>query len=60
MISVESVVAEQFPAIERTNPFLKNSFLRFLRFIFHEREFQRFEASYPHLKGHSYFSKAHF
>ena len=58
MISVESVVAEQFPAIERSNPFLKNSFLRFLRFIFHEREFQRFEASYPHLKGLDFVEQA--
>lgn len=51
MISIESVVAEQFPAIESGNPFLKSSFLRFLRFIFHENEFQRFEQAYPHVVG---------
>lgn len=51
MISVENVVAENFPAIESGNPFLKNSFLRFLRFIFHESEFVRFEQNYPHLMG---------
>ena len=51
MISVETVVAEQFPAIQTSNPLLKQSFLRFLRFIFHESEFQRFEQTYPHLMG---------
>ncbi len=58
MISVKNVVAEQFPAIESGNPFLKNSFLRFLRFIFHESEFQRFEASYPHVKGIDFVEQA--
>ena len=51
MISVENVVEENFPAIKSSNPFLKNSFLRFMRFIFHESEFQRFEQNYPHLHG---------
>lgn len=58
MISVESVVAENFPAIESGNPFLKNSFLRFLRFIFHESEFQRFEQTYPHLVGVDFVEQA--
>lgn len=58
MISVENVIAENFPAIESGNPFLKNSFLRFLRFIFHESEFQRFEQSYPHLDGIDFVEQA--
>ncbi|MDC2889451.1 1-acyl-sn-glycerol-3-phosphate acyltransferase [Psychrosphaera sp. G1-22] len=58
MISVENVVAENFPAIESGSPFLKNSFLRFLRFIFHESEFQRFEQTYPHLVGVDFVEQA--
>lgn len=51
MISVEHVISEQFPAIQNSNPLIKNSCLRFLRFLFHEQEFQGFASEYPHMVG---------
>ena len=51
MISVEQIVATQLPKIQAGNPLVKNSLIRFLKYLFHEREFTQFEKSYPHLKG---------
>lgn len=51
MISIKSVIAEQFPKVENGNPLIKNSLIRFLRILFHESEFERFEQNYPHLLG---------
>lgn len=51
MISVERVISQQFPAIETNHPLVKNTFLRFLRFLFHENEFQLFAKDFPHLIG---------
>jgi putative hemolysin len=51
MISVESIVAKQLPKIDASAPIIKNSLVRFLKYLFHESEFNQFEKSYPHLKG---------
>ena len=51
MISVESVVAENLPAFFQQSPGLKNTVVSFLRYLFHESEFKRFEQNYPHLSG---------
>lgn len=51
MISVENIVATQLPKIESGNKLVKRSLIRFLKYLFHEREFNQFEKTYPHLKG---------
>ena len=51
MISVENIVATQLPKIESGNKLVKHSLIRFLKYLFHEREFNQFEKSYPHLTG---------
>ena len=58
MISVEQIVAQNFPAVDSGNPLIKRSFLRFLRFLFHEKEFQQFEQAYPHLQGRDFVEQA--
>lgn len=51
MISVENVVAENFPSLQRKSPTLKRPLLACLRYLCHEREFQWFEEKYPNLSG---------
>ncbi len=51
MISVENIVATQLPKIQAGNKLVKTSLIRFLKYLFHEREFNQFEKAYPHLKG---------
>lgn len=51
MISVENIVATQLPKIESGNKLVKSSLIRFLKYLFHEREFNQFEKTYPHLTG---------
>lgn len=51
MISVESVVFENFPGFINKSPKIQKTLLRFLRYLFHESEFKRFEKTYPHLCG---------
>lgn len=58
MISVEKIVATQLPKIQAGNPLVKNSLIRFLKYLFHEREFNQFEKSYPHLKGIDFVEQA--
>ena len=51
MISVETVVSENFPPFVQNSPKLKKTLLVLLRYLFHESEFKRFEETYPHLSG---------
>lgn len=51
MISIESVVAENFPSLQHKSPKLKRPLLAVLRYLCHEREFQWFEEKYPNLTG---------
>ena len=51
MISIENVVAENFPSLQRKSPKIKRPLLAFLRYLCHEREFQWFEEKYPNLTG---------
>ena len=51
MISVESVVFENFPGFINQSPKIQKTLLRFLRYLFHESEFKRFAETYPHLCG---------
>ena len=58
MISVESVVAERFPAFVRNTPQVQKPIVAVLRYLFHEAEFKRFEQSYPHLSGFDFVEQA--
>ena len=51
MISVETVVFENFPSFINKSPKIQKTLLKFLRYLFHESEFKRFEETYPHLCG---------
>ena len=51
MISVENVVADNFPGLEKARPKIHKTVLAVFRYLFHEREFKLFEEAYPHLKG---------
>lgn len=51
MISVETLVAEKFPRFVTQRPLLTRPTVAFLRKLFHESEFKRFESNYPYLKG---------
>jgi putative hemolysin len=51
MISVETLVAEKFPRFVSQRPLLTRPTVAFLRKLFHESEFKRFESNYPYLKG---------
>ena len=47
MISVESLVAEKFPRFVSQRPLLSRPTVAFLRKLFHESEFKRFEHCCP-------------
>jgi putative hemolysin len=51
MISIENVVAENFPSLQRKSPKIKRPLLAMLRYLCHEREFHWFEEKYPNLSG---------
>ena len=51
MICVESVVAAQFPALQKRHQGIRKPLLAILRYLFHESEFQSFAQQYPHLRG---------
>lgn len=51
MISVDNVVSKQFPPVVQKHGFLRKPLTAFLRYLFHESEFKKFEQDYPHLKG---------
>ncbi len=58
MISVETVVAERFPAFVSNTPRVRKPILAVLRYLFHEPEFKRFEQIYPHLCGFDFVEQA--
>ncbi|NVK25667.1 MAG: lysophospholipid acyltransferase family protein [Gammaproteobacteria bacterium] len=51
MISVDNIIAERLPKLNTSSPLIKTPIVRFLKYLFHEREFTHFEKSYPHLTG---------
>jgi len=51
MLSADSILSQQFPAIDHNLSLLKKPLLAFFRYLFHEREFQAFAQKYPHLYG---------
>jgi len=51
MISVETVVFENFPSFIHKSPKIQKTLIKFLRYLFHESEFKRFEETYPYLCG---------
>jgi len=51
MLNVEELIEQRFPAFEKKPPLLRRPLRAALRFLFHEREQQRFQQQYPHLKG---------
>lgn len=51
MLDVEHFIQERYPQFLTKPPLLRKPLLGALRRLFHERELQQFEASYPHLKG---------
>ena len=57
MISVESIVAEQLPKIDSSNPLIKSSALRLLKYLFHESEMTEFGKAYPNLNGIDFVEK---
>lgn len=51
MLNVESLTAEHLPGLQQKPPMLRKSLQAILRILFHEKELNRFQALYPHLKG---------
>jgi len=51
MLNVEQLIEQRFPDFEKRSPLLKRPCRAALRLLFHEREQQRFQQQYPHLKG---------
>ena len=57
MISVENIVAERLPKIDSSNPLIKSSALRLLKYLFHESEMTEFAKNYPKLEGVDFVEK---
>ena len=51
MISVEQIFEDRFSALNRRSPIIRNSFLHWMKLLFHEAEFRQFEADHPQLQG---------
>jgi len=51
MLNVDQLIEQRFPDFDKKPPLLKRSLRAALRLLFHEREQQRFQQQYPHLKG---------
>lgn len=57
MISVDSVIDEQFPRISKGSPRIKKTLSALLKYLFHEAEFKQFERDYPYLQGLDFVEK---
>ncbi|MDF1691349.1 MAG: lysophospholipid acyltransferase family protein [Zhongshania sp.] len=57
MISVDSVIDEQFPRISKGSPRIKKTLAALLKYLFHEAEFKQFERDYPYLQGLDFVEK---
>jgi putative hemolysin len=57
MISVDSVIDEQFPKISKGYPRIKRTLSALLKYLFHEAEFKQFEKDYPYLQGLDFIEK---
>jgi len=51
MLNIETLTAEHIPGLNGKSPLLRKSLKAILRILFHEKQLQRFQASYPHLEG---------
>jgi putative hemolysin len=51
MLNVETLTTEYLPELSGKPPLLRKSVQAALRILFHEKQLQRFQASYPHLEG---------
>lgn len=57
MFTVEQVLSERYPALQRRHPVIRSTLAAFLRLLFHERRFRQFAASFPHLEGMAFVDK---
>lgn len=51
MISVEQILEDRFAGLNRRSPIIRNTFLRWMKLLFHEAEFRQFETDHPQLQG---------
>lgn len=51
MISVEQILEDRFSTLNRRSPIIRNTFLHWMKLLFHEAEFRQFEADHPQLQG---------
>ncbi|OIO72166.1 MAG: GNAT family N-acetyltransferase [Zetaproteobacteria bacterium CG1_02_53_45] len=51
MLNVEALTAEHLPGLLGKPPMVRKSLQAILRILFHEKELNRFQATYPHLEG---------
>ncbi|WP_101756770.1 lysophospholipid acyltransferase family protein [Oceanicoccus sp. KOV_DT_Chl] len=58
MISIESVLEQKLPGLSERQPLLGKTLLKFMRYLFHEREFQQFGETYPHVEGFDFVEQA--
>lgn len=58
MFSVDKVINEKLPAFSQRYPALRYPISAFLKYLFHEKEFQQFENKYPHLEGFDFVEQA--
>ena len=58
MIRVESVLEQRLPGLTQRKPLLGKTLVKFLRYLFHESEFQQFEEAYPHIEGFDFLDQA--
>jgi putative hemolysin len=51
MLSVENFLQNRYPGFWQNRPLLARPLAKVLRLLFHEKEFQQFAATYPHIRG---------
>ncbi|MDQ6998835.1 MAG: lysophospholipid acyltransferase family protein [Mariprofundus sp.] len=51
MLNINTLTANHLPEVLNRPPVLRKSLQAMLRILFHEKELNRFQATYPHLKG---------
>lgn len=51
MLNIETFLQDRYPDFCQKRPLLAKPLTKVLRLLFHEREFQQFAATWPHLRG---------